>query len=191
MAWLEAFVEQGVPSSIIHASVRSDNPSRFETGSGIIVSDTRLERSGNKFGKSSFCVLDSCPVVRSLCALYGFQWKTIRMDTVNFRSLGPVEDVQISGNKDGIQLADRVEDNVPMFVGNVPFGSSTIPGFPAAAAEEAPTVAPVPRVREDHFEGDADSEHADEEPLSRGTILSHRPHHFPQLSCMRSTFQKH
>ena len=181
MAWLEAFVEQGAPSSIIHASVHSDNPSRFETGSGIIVSDTRPERSGNKFGKSSFCVLDSCPVVRSLCALYDFQWKTIRMDTINFRS----------SNKDGIQLADRVEDNVPMFVGNVPFGSSTIPGFPAAAAEEAPAVAPVPRVREDHFEGDADSEHADEEPLSRGTILSHRPHHFPQLSCMRSMFQKH
>lgn len=54
-----------------------------------------------------------------------------------------------------------------MFVENAQFDSSTIPAFPAAAAEGEPAVAPVPGVREVHSQGHADSEHDDGEPPAR------------------------
>ena len=78
------------------------------------------------------CVVDSCPVVRSLGALVSsgrpFVWIPGQL-----RFLGnSTDDAQISANKDGIQLADRVEDNVPTFVEDV--HSSTIPGFAAGGS---------------------------------------------------------
>ena len=76
-----------------------------------------------------------------------------------------IDDVQISADQDGIQLADGFEDNVPIFVEDVQFDSSTIPGLAAAVADEDVAVFPMPGDRGDH--ANADSEHDDEGPLSR------------------------
>ncbi len=129
LASIEALVEQGVPSSIVQSCAQADEPIKFETGNGVTVSDTRVECSGSRFGKSSFCILDSCPVVRSLGALVSsgrpFVWIPGQLPFLG----DSIEDVQISANKDRIQLADRVEDNVPIFVEEVQFDSSSFPGF--------------------------------------------------------------
>ena len=78
MASIEALVEQGVPASVTHACVQYADPIKFETGNCIAASDTRIEGSGNKFGKSSFCSrLMPC---RSFVRCASFQWKTICID---------------------------------------------------------------------------------------------------------------
>ncbi len=66
LASFQAFEAQGVPASVSQRAVSSEGSVRFETGNGNVTSDSVVHANGSQLGKAAFCMLDACPLVRSL-----------------------------------------------------------------------------------------------------------------------------
>lgn len=66
LASRRAFSDQGIPSSVIQNSTQSTSPIQFETGNGSYTADSCVSLNGPTFGHASFCVMEDCPIVRSL-----------------------------------------------------------------------------------------------------------------------------
>lgn len=50
----------------MYKATSSKDPVRFETGNGQVTSGSIVHANGDQLGNASFCMLDSCPLVRSL-----------------------------------------------------------------------------------------------------------------------------
>ena len=171
-ASIRAFSDQGIQNSIIQSSTQATSPVKFETGNGSYTSDTCVELNGESFGQASFSVMNDCPVVRSLGKIVSsgrpFIWIPGEMPFFANSS----EHVQIAADEPQVVYASRVEEHVPIFCETFK-GSDTfaLPAdeLPPRDAEEAPAAERPPEVGD--VASDADSENADEEPLSRAQRL--------------------
>ena len=57
---------QGIPNSVIQNNTLSTSPIKFETGNDSYTADSCVSLNGSTFGHASFCVMEDCPIVRSL-----------------------------------------------------------------------------------------------------------------------------
>ena len=115
LASFQAFEAQGVAASVSQRAVSSKGSVRFETGNSHVTSDSVVHANGNQVGKASFCMLDACPLVRSLCQLVEsgmpFVWLPGELPFLG----SDAHSIQVTADKRKIVVANRVEDHVLFF----------------------------------------------------------------------------
>ena len=128
--------------------IQSTKSLQFETGNGVTSSGTFLTTTSDAFGSVESCVLQSCPVVRSLGQLVELQRKPFVW--LPGSTFGTDEDcVQIIWDSDRVIYAHKVDDFVPVFREQIKFGGDGLhralaagEAAPAAPAEEPAPAAP-------------------------------------------------
>ena len=193
LASFQAFEAQGVPADVSQRAASSEGSVRFETGNGHVTSDSVVHANGNQLGEAAFCILESCPLVRSLGQLVEagmpFIWLPGELPYLGVNAHA----VQVVADKTQIVVADRIEDHVPVFAETMQFNDASY-GLAAAAsspedpssAPDAPDDPPPPPEGGGHL-SDAGSEDDDEDPLPRAQrlqaearSLQHRMCHIPK-----------
>jgi len=110
-----AFIEQGVPGTVVQSCTQSISPIKFETGNGSYTADACVSLNGSTFGHANFSVMKDCPIVRSLGKIVStgkpFVWLP---DQLPF-FCQDVEGIQLTYVSTKVHSASRVEDNVPIF----------------------------------------------------------------------------
>ena len=114
LASYQAFEAQGGPTSVSQRATRSEGSVRFETGNGHVTSDSVVHANGNQVGKTAFCMLDACPLVRLLGQLVEagmlFVWIPGELP---YLGTDPTA-IQVSADQNTLIVANRVEDHVPI-----------------------------------------------------------------------------
>ena len=202
LASIQAFEAQGVPTIVAQQSISSSSSVRFETGNGHVTSNSVLHANGDQLGRASFCVLDSCPLVRSLGQIVEsgkpFIWLPGQLPYLGF----DVDAVHVAADLQRIVIANRVEDYVPVFSETVQFdvpsyGLPVVDADPPAASELEPVA--VDAATRDEAEGDSENE--DEEPRDKvarlfreSRSIEHQRIHMPKNPycevCRRSRMYK-
>lgn len=140
---------------------------RFKTGNGQVTSDSVVHANGDQLDNASFCMLDSCPLVRSLGQLVDagrpFVWMPGELPFLG----ADVNSVQVTSDKTKIVYANRVEDHVPIFSETIQVDETSF-GL-AAASSVGERVANAPPATNAGVDGD--SENDDEEPSSQHARL--------------------
>ena len=115
LASVNAFEAQGVPPNVLYKATSSKGSVRFETGNGQVTSDSIVLANGDQFGSASFCMLEACPLVRSLGQLVEagrpFVWIPGELPFLG----ADMHSVQVTADKTKIVHANRVDDYVPIF----------------------------------------------------------------------------
>ena len=202
LASVNAFEAQGVPPNVLYKATSSKGSVRFETGNGQVTSDSIVLANGDQFGSASFCMLEACPLVRSLGQLVEagrpFVWIPGELPFLG----ADMHSVQVTADKTKIVHANRVDDYVPIFSETIQFDDTSF-GL-AASSSAAPPAAPEPVADAAEVpvaDGDGDSENDDEEPLNRHARLyresrsiEHQRLHIPKNPycevCQRSRVYK-
>ena len=198
LASVNAFEAQGVPPNVLYKATSSKGSVRFETGNGQVTSDSIVLANGDQFGSASFCMLEACPLVRSLGQLVEagrpFVWIPGELPFLG----ADMHSVQVTADKTKIVHANRVDDYVPIFSETIQFDDASfgLAASSSAAPEPVADAAEVPVA-----DGDGDSENDDEEPLNRHARLyresrsiEHQRLHIPKNPycevCQRSRVYK-
>ena len=129
LASLKALQDQGIPTQIANQFMQTTGNVRFETGNGHVNSDTSITANGNLFGHASFCMMNSCPVVRSLGQIVAtgkpFVWLPDQMPFFGCDEGA----IQLSADMERVIFADKVDDHVPIFTEVMQFDSTSTFGF--------------------------------------------------------------
>ena len=176
---LKALQDQGIPTQIANQFMQTTGNVRFETGNGHVNSDTSITANGNLFGHASSCMMNSCPVVRSLGQIVAtgkpFVWLPDQMPLFGCDEGA----IQLSADMEREIFADKVDDHVPIFTEVMQFDSTSTFGLPAAEGESAPAdsqplPAPAPAGSSAEDAGEPLSEDGDEDPKDAKDCTSQR-----------------
>ena len=114
LASVQSVVNQGISEDLIYRSLSSASTIKFETGNGVTNSTECFHFHSSKFGAYEHRILDSYPIARSLGEIVSsgrpFVWMPGEMPY--FAESGESLRIRCKGNK---LVADRVEENVPIF----------------------------------------------------------------------------
>ena len=164
-----AFIEQGVPGTVVQSCTQSISPIKFETGNGSYTADACVSLNGSAFGHANFSVMEDFPIVRFLGKIVSTGKPFVRLpDQLPF-FCQDVEGIQLSYGSTKVHSASRVKDKVPIFSETFQMNDT----FALPAEEIAPVEAPAIEVAagDDHLGSDAGSEHVDEDPFPRAERL--------------------
>ena len=198
LASVQSLVNQGIPENLVYSCLSPAPAIKFETGNGVTNSTECFNFHGSNFGAYEHRILDSCPIARSLGEIVSsgrpFVWMPGEMPY--FAESGESLRSRCKGNK---LVADRVEENVPVFKESIQISEDS-----SRAMQSVSVSVPHALAAGEHelaVASDADSEDAGEEPLSRMQRLvresqspEHLICHFPKNPacpiCNRSRMYK-
>ena len=140
----KSFVQQGIPVHVVENATQETTPLSFETGNGVTCSKSSVGIHGHDSGTSESYLLSNCPIVRSLGQIVENQAKPFLWIPGQLPCfLESVDHIQYAFDTSAAQIADRVDDFVPVFREQVQFVPATA-GVPkdsaAAKSKEGVTV---------------------------------------------------
>lgn len=115
LASLKALQNQGIPSQIANQFVPETGRIKFEMGNGHVNGDTSNLAHGNKFGDASCCMMNSCPIVRSMGQIVAtrkpFDWLPGEWPFFG----RDVSGVQIAADAEQMIVASKIDEHMPIF----------------------------------------------------------------------------